>query len=111
MRNKSNLLAAIFAVGFLVSLAYAAATKFTNVEVSGTLEVDGSTTLGDATTDATTFNGQLVLLADAAPRTNVTPAAAGSLIRNSTANEVCIATGVLKSQWAIFGSTNTPCKN
>lgn len=105
MKNKSNLLAAFFAVVAFLSLALAAATTFTS------LSVTGNTTLGDAVTDVTTLTGQLALQSNAAPRTNVTPSRAGTLIWNSTAMQLCVSTGTTRFTWALGTSSTTVCAN
>jgi hypothetical protein len=62
---------------FCVALVYAAATKFTNLKVTGTLDVDGASSLNGAVTV-----GKLVLpLADVATST---PTVLGQVVRDSS---------------------------
>jgi len=73
--------------------------------------VNGAATLGSAITDAITFTGLPYIPANAAPRTNVTPAAAGALIRNSTAQELCFSTGTTISTWVRVSTPSLACQN
>jgi hypothetical protein len=47
---------------------------------------------------------------DTAPRTNVTPSRAGQTIYNSTDDQICYATGTVKSSWCYQNKT-TPCSH
>jgi len=67
---KKAMLAVVAVVAFM-AIAYAAATKFTNVDITGTLNVDGNATLA-----------KLVI-----PEVNVltsTPTVAGQIVRDSS---------------------------
>lgn len=70
---KKKILLGTLAVGILAATVYAAATKFTDLWVSGTMRVDG----------VSTFNGRTVMVGGVqVPVVNVavsTPAAAGLL--------------------------------
>lgn len=67
---KKALIAVAFVATFM-AIAYAAATKFTNVDISGTLNVDGNTTIA-----------KLIV-----PEVNVltsTPTVVGQIVRDSS---------------------------
>lgn len=89
---KKKILIGALAVGVFVVAAYAAATKFTDVLVTGTLQVNGITTLGA---------GLKLPVVDVAVST---PSAAGLLVRNSS-SVVYISTGATSpSQWSKVGA-------
>jgi hypothetical protein len=49
-------------------------------------------------------------ISDSAPRTNVTPQHAGQMIYNSTDDQICYATGTVKSSWSYQNKT-TACSH
>ena len=101
--KSGKFLAALFAVIALVSLAYAAATKFTNVTVTGDLAVEGtSTTTGASTMALVTVNR--LRLAESVNVSVATPTVAGQIVRDST-YQVYIASGTASpSQWVKIGT-------
>lgn len=52
---------------------------------------------------------QIAIGTNSAPRTNLTPLAAGSLVWNTTNLELCVSTGTTKLTWALTTSTSTAC--
>jgi hypothetical protein len=59
----------------------------------------------------TAYVAQYVIGSNSAPRTNVTPVAAGVLIYNSAGAELCMSTGTLVSTWVKVSSPTAACSN
>lgn len=57
------------------------------------------------------FTMVIVPVANAAPRTNLTPNGVGQLVFDSTSNVLCIATGTVKTSWALVTATGTACSH
>lgn len=53
----------------------------------------------------------LTLLSDAAPRTNLTPLAAGTLVWNSGDDELCVSTGTVATSWVLVADGSTACSS
>jgi len=55
----TTILSVLVSVGLVATAAYATTTIGTDIETAGTLQVDGSVTLGDAVADNTIINGRI----------------------------------------------------
>lgn len=59
-----------------------------------------------------TVNGAgLQLLTNAAPRTNLTPSAAGTLVWNSADGQLCVSTGTVATSWVQVADGTTACSH
>jgi hypothetical protein len=68
-------------------------------------------TTATAATSLTVSSAGLGLLSDAAPRTNLTPLSAGTLVWNSADNQLCISTGTTVSTWVQVADGTTACSH
>lgn len=101
-----------FLIGNGATISTMTATVFEQPEGS-TATLNGYANIGSTLIDDIQIKGLMALPSNAAPRTNVTPLRAYELIINSgaTPDEVCISTGVLKSEWALLSNFATACSN
>jgi hypothetical protein len=81
------------------------------ITIAGSLTTTGDAQIGDAITDIITLTGLPRLPADAAPRTNITPTAAGELIWNSADAQICVSTGTTASTWVQVSDGTTACSH
>lgn len=119
--NKGILFASLVFVGVLSTMVFAlnpttwTDTKATTAQIGTLYDTSGPTaryTPGANNAfvgNITVSGGTITLLSDSAPRTNITPAAAGALIWNSSDNEVCVSSSTNKSSWVLVTSTSTAC--
>lgn len=79
------------------------------------IEVDTSQNvdipIGELTASTVTLSGYLSLMVDPAPRTNITPGRAGSLIWNSSDLELCVSTGTAASTWVQAADGTSACSS
>lgn len=59
----------------------------------------------------TITNNGLTLLSDAAPRTNLTPPAVGTLVWNSADGQLCVSTGTAVNSWVQVADGTTACSH
>ncbi len=86
-------------------------TKFNDVQVDD-LVINGGDISGEVTFDSlVTATGGLALPSNAAPRTNVTPTAAGQLIWNSADKQVCVSTAATVTSWVQAADGTTACSH
>lgn len=67
--------------------------------------------IGALTVSTMTMSGLLGIRANAAPRTNITPTAAGQLIWNSTELELCVSTGTTVNTWTRVSDGTSACQS
>lgn len=82
-----------------------------NITVSTINAVHVGNTIGSVTASTVTVSSRFGLPSNAAPRTNVTPSAAGQLIFNTTQSEICVSSGTVVTSWVKAASTTTACGN
>lgn len=94
------------------NISLQAAENFTNT-AHGTkivFQTTPLTTAAEATSLTVTSTG-LGLLNDAAPRTNLTPPAAGYLVWNSADKQLCVSTGTAVNSWVQVADGTTACSH
>lgn len=114
---KSRVLNGLLLALVVVSTIWAGVTTYDTLKLRDNAIKDsaGTTRIHIGSTNALTGNltttGTLGLLSDSAPRTNITPVAAGALIYNSADKEVCVSTGTTKTTWTTIASTTNACSH
>jgi len=95
-----------------VSLELQASEAWTST-ANGTKIVFKTTPVTTATSAAslTVSSSGLNLLTNAAPRTNLTPLAAGALVWNSADNQLCVSTGTATNSWVQVADGTTACSH
>ena len=94
------------------NISIQAAENFTST-AHGTKVVIQTTPLTTATeaTSLTVTSAGLGLLSNAAPRTNLTPPAAGYLVWNSADAQLCVSTGTTATTWVQVADGTTACSH
>jgi hypothetical protein len=95
-----------------ISLELQASEDWT-ATANGTKFVFKTTPVTTATSAAslTVSSSGLSLLTNAAPRTNLTPLAAGTLVWNSADGQLCVSTGTVATSWVQVADGTTACSH
>jgi hypothetical protein len=101
-----------FTTSDAISLEFQASESWTST-ANGTMLLIKTTpvTTATAATSLTVSSAGLGLLSDAAPRTNLTPLSAGTIVWNSADGQLCVSSGTTATTWVQVSSPTVACSH